>query len=131
MTETIVLYDRDCGWCRWTLAKLLAWDRHRRVRPVALQADEADRLLADVAPAERMASWHLVRPDGRRFSAGAAFPPLLALLPAGAPLARLAAALPGPTERTYAWVAGHRSQLGSRLRRSWIERADRRISERA
>lgn len=129
--SAIVLYDRDCGWCRWTLAKLLAWDRDARLRPVALQDGESDRLLADMAPAERMASWHLVRPDGRRFSAGAAFPPLLALLPGGTPLARIAQALPQATECGYGWVAKHRSPLGRRLRRSWIERADERISARA
>src|SRR4029453_11410301 len=35
----------------------------------------------------KMASWHLVMPDGRALSAGAAVPDLLRLLPGGAPLA--------------------------------------------
>jgi hypothetical protein len=64
---------------------------------------------------ERMASWHLVLPDGRVRSAGAAFPPLLRELPGGAPLAALAERFPGAAERGYALVAGHRSLIGSGL----------------
>ncbi|HEY5317267.1 MAG TPA: DCC1-like thiol-disulfide oxidoreductase family protein, partial [Solirubrobacteraceae bacterium] len=88
-----VLYDADCGFCRWALAGLLALDRDARVRPVALQAPAAAPLLTDVDPARRADSWHLISPDGERFSAGAGAPPLLRLLPGGrAPAALLAAA---------------------------------------
>ncbi|MDP9187873.1 MAG: DUF393 domain-containing protein, partial [Actinomycetota bacterium] len=59
-----VLYDRDCGFCRWSLSKLLAWDRSGRLRPVALQDPEADRLLAGMPEEERMDSWHWVTGDG-------------------------------------------------------------------
>ena len=41
-----VLYDADCGFCRWCLAQLLRLDRHGRLRPVALQDPEADLLLS-------------------------------------------------------------------------------------
>ncbi len=129
--EEIVLYDGDCGWCRWALAKVLAWDRDRRVRTVALQDAEADLLLSGMPSAERMASWHLVTADGRRFSGGAALAPLLRLFPGGALLARGAEAAPGVTDRGYRWVAEHRTPLGRRLRRSWVERADARIRERS
>ena len=90
-----VLYDRDCGFCRWSLAQLLALDRRRRLRPVALGTPEADALLADLTPEQRAASWHLVSPDGRRWSAGAAAPPLLRLLPGGRLPAAVACAGPG------------------------------------
>jgi predicted DCC family thiol-disulfide oxidoreductase YuxK len=129
--RAIVLYDLDCGWCRWTLAKFLAWDRYRRLRPVALQGSEADALLSDMPHGERMASWHLVTDDEHRFSGGAALAPLLTLLPGGSPLARCADALPRIVDRSYRWVAEHRSPLGRRLRRSWVERADARIRERS
>jgi predicted DCC family thiol-disulfide oxidoreductase YuxK len=52
-----------------------------------------------------MASWHLVEEDGTVNSGGAAFSPLLRRLPGGRPLAWLTAALPGPTERAYRYVA--------------------------
>jgi hypothetical protein len=27
MASTTLIYDSDCGFCRWLLAKVLAWDR--------------------------------------------------------------------------------------------------------
>lgn len=65
-----------------------------------------------------MASWHLVSPRGERWSAGAAAPPLLRLLPGGGPPARLLAASHALTERAYAFVARHRGALGSIFRAS-------------
>ena len=125
-----MLYDRDCGFCRWSLGKLLAWDRAGMLRPVALQDPEADRLLAGMPESERMASWHLVLPDGEVRSGGAAFEPLLRLLPGGGPLAALARRMPGVTDRGYRFVAGHRTPLGRRLTDGAKRRADRRIAAR-
>src|ERR671914_515493 len=82
--RTLLLYDADCGFCRVCVALVLAWDRRRRLRPVALQSEEAEGLLAQMPEEERMASWHLARPDGEVQSAGAAFPPLLRELPGAA-----------------------------------------------
>ena len=110
-----ILYDADCGFCRWSLVKLLAWDRHHRVRPVALQSPESNALLPGMTDEVKFASWHLVDPAGRVYSAGAAAPPLLRLLPGGAPLATVAAVLPGATDAAYRWVARHRTWLGERL----------------
>ena len=31
MTRPVALYDEDCGFCRWTLAKLLRLDRDGRL----------------------------------------------------------------------------------------------------
>jgi predicted DCC family thiol-disulfide oxidoreductase YuxK len=109
----------------WLLAPLLEWDRDRCLRPVALQAGEAEQLLADLTPQQRMASWHLIAPDGVRLSGGAALPALLRLLPGGGAPAAVFARLPGATERGYRWVAEHRSQLSR-----WVpERAKRRARE--
>ena len=116
MHRTVLVFDSDCGFCRWALERVLAHDRHERLRPVALQDPEADKLLAAIAPAERAASWHLVTPDRRVHSAGAAFPPLLRLLPGGRPLAALAAAFPGATEHGYRVLARNRGRLGRLLR---------------
>jgi predicted DCC family thiol-disulfide oxidoreductase YuxK len=113
---TSILYDRDCGFCRWSLRKVLAWDRRKTLAPVALQDPAADRLLASVPERARSDSWHLVTSDGRVYSAGAAAAPLLRLLPGGRPLALLAAAYPDFTEAAYRSIARHRSQLGRLVR---------------
>jgi predicted DCC family thiol-disulfide oxidoreductase YuxK len=113
--QLALLYDADCGFCRWSLDKILAWDRAGRLRPVSLQDPEADRLLGDMPVDRKMASWHLVTPDGRVYSAGAAAAPLAAALPAGGPLAALARAFPGVTERAYQLAARNRDRLASWL----------------
>jgi predicted DCC family thiol-disulfide oxidoreductase YuxK len=77
-----------------------------------------------------LASWHLIC-EGRRYSAGAALPPLLRLLPGGAPLARLAAATPRLSERAYAFVARHRGAFGRLIAQGARRRADERIGRRA
>ncbi|MFL5738143.1 MAG: thiol-disulfide oxidoreductase DCC family protein [Actinomycetota bacterium] len=106
-----LLFDADCGFCRWATARLLRWDRSRRLRPVPLQSAEADLLLATVPKELRGSSWHLVR-DGRVRSAGRAVSPLLRMLPGGRVLAAVAEAFPGGTDASYAWVARHRGLLG-------------------
>lgn len=125
-----VLYDAECGICRTLLAGLLGWDRRRRLRPLALQDPEADRLLADLAPEERLASWHLLSPDGARRSAGAALAPLLRLLPGGRAPAAACARFPAATERGYRWVAGNRAPLGRLLPAAVKRRADRSLARR-
>ena len=129
-TKAIVIYDADCGFCRWTLAVLLSADcPPAALRPLPSGTDEADRLLADLTVAERNASWHLVvdrgTPRAERFSAGAALGPALALLPRGRRPAALLARMPRLTERGYRWVADHRGLLGrfvpGRARR-WADR---------
>lgn len=131
MTRPIVLYDRDCGFCRWSLSKLLAWDRRGRLRPVALQSDEADRLLAGMPEDERMGSWHFATRDGEVRSAGAAFEPMLRELPGGRPFAAFAARAPRLTERAYRFVSGNRTPIGRRLSEAAKRRADDRIATRA
>jgi predicted DCC family thiol-disulfide oxidoreductase YuxK len=126
----VVLYDRDCGFCNWLLSGLLRWDRAERLRPVALQSPEADSLLADLAPAERMASWHLIAPSGERTSGGTALPALLRLLPGGRAAASFFGRLPVLTDRAYEWVAGHRSQLSTLVPQSFKRRAGERVRAR-
>jgi predicted DCC family thiol-disulfide oxidoreductase YuxK len=107
-----ILYDADCGFCRWSMDKILAWDRRRRLRPVPLQSQEADTLLPPgMDPQARMASWHLVTDDGKVHSAGAAAPLLFRLLPGGRPVAAVASTFPKMTQRVYRWVTNHRDGL--------------------
>jgi predicted DCC family thiol-disulfide oxidoreductase YuxK len=109
--QRVVLYDDDCAFCKWSLNKILAWDRRRRLRPVAIQSDEGQALLANVPESERLESWHLVLPSGDVRSAGAAAAPLAELLPAGRPLAFLFRSFPGLTDRAYRRVAANRNRF--------------------
>ncbi len=134
-----MIYDSDCGFCRWCLALLLMWDRGGSgrpgvLRPLPLATEEADRLLADLTEEQRDASWHVVLDDGDaadRLSAGAAIAPALRLLPGGRIPAALFARFPHATERGYRWVAGHRGLFGRfvpvRARR-WADRVIARFS---
>ncbi len=125
-----VLYDRDCGFCRWTLAQILRFDRGRRLRPLPIQSDEGQRLLERVPAEERLASWHLVTPDGEVHSAEAAFPGLFSRLPAGAPIAWLTSLLQGPSGLGYRLLVANRTRLGRRIGHERRERATRLLDER-
>jgi predicted DCC family thiol-disulfide oxidoreductase YuxK len=126
-----VIYDSDCGFCRWAMAWVLRVDRHHRLRPVALESPEADGLLAGVPSDVRTASWHLLSPEGRRYSAGEGLPPLLRLLPGGRAPATLAAAAQPLTNLLYRAVANSRSALGPRVTDNAKRRADELIAERS
>jgi predicted DCC family thiol-disulfide oxidoreductase YuxK len=110
---------------------VLAWDRRRSIHPIAIQSEEADRLLDGIPEEQRLASWHLIGDDGTVRSAGAAFPPLFRQLPGGTPLAALTARAPGATDRAYRWVAGNRSRWGKLVTEGAKRRADERITARS
>ena len=115
MSRAIVIYDEDCGFCRWSADRLRAWDRRQALRFVPLQDRETDRLLEEIPRERRGQSWHLVEPDGRVWSAGAAVPRVLRRLPLGAPFASLAEAAPGWTDHAYTVAARRRATLGHLL----------------
>ena len=116
MTTHEVLYDPDCGFCRVCVAVVLSWDRDGRLRAV---------------PGADLDSWRLILPDGTAVAAGAAFSPLLCLLPGGRPLARLTDRFPRAAERAYRFVADRRGAFGRPLPASTRRWADRVISESA
>lgn len=126
----LVLYDGDCGLCKWLLAGLLRFDRAGHLRPVALQRPEAEALLADLDPAERMASMHLVSPDGARTSGGEALPALLGLLSGGRLPAAALGRFPRSTDRFYRWVATHRIGISRFVPRRLKQRAAERVRAR-
>ncbi|HSD23703.1 MAG TPA: DCC1-like thiol-disulfide oxidoreductase family protein [Solirubrobacterales bacterium] len=130
MSKARLLYDRDCGFCRWCLGKVLAWDRRGALRPIAIQSEEADELLAGMPEERRLASWHLIDGDGTVRSAGDAFPGLFRRLPGGAPFAALTARAPRATDRAYRWVAGNRTRWGKLVTDGAKRRADERIAAR-
>jgi predicted DCC family thiol-disulfide oxidoreductase YuxK len=114
--STRIVYDGECGFCRWSLRKVLAWDWRGRLTPLALQDADAARLLAAIPERERFESWHLIASNGHVYSAGDAVAPLLRLLPGGRPLAALASACPRLTSRAYFLIARNRSTLGRVVR---------------
>jgi predicted DCC family thiol-disulfide oxidoreductase YuxK len=114
--QYLLLYDRDCGFCKWSLNKVLSWDRRRVLRPIAIQSSEGNHVLGSIPPGERLASWHLVAPSGEIRSAGAAAAPLARLLPGGRPLAFLFDSFPRATDRAYRWVADNRDRIAGWLR---------------
>lgn len=63
----------------------------------------------------RYGSWHLITPDGRIWSGGAAVPPLTRQLPGGRALAAIAEAFPHGTDHLYRFVARHRDRFGAAL----------------
>jgi predicted DCC family thiol-disulfide oxidoreductase YuxK len=112
MSETTLLYDADCGFCRWTSDRVRRWDRRGSLRVIPIQSAEAQALLGDMEGERKMASWHLVEEDGAVRSAGAGVAPLLRLLPGGKPLAVMAGLFPKSTDRLYRLVARNRETLG-------------------
>jgi predicted DCC family thiol-disulfide oxidoreductase YuxK len=110
-----VLYDEDCGFCRWSTDKLKAWDTRHRLTFAAIQGPQGAELLHAVPEAEWLGSMHAVTPDGRVWSGGQAVRVILAQLPGGSILASIAAALPDATDTTYRLVARHRERLGRML----------------
>ena len=110
-----VLYDDDCGFCRWSAERLRRWDRRGRLRFATIQGPTGDRLLGDLDETTRFGSWHVVTPDGRRRSSGAALAPTLEHLPGGRPLAALARVAPSLTDAAYRAVARRRTTIGRAL----------------
>jgi len=123
-----LLYDSDCGFCKWGVSGVLAWDRAGRLAPRAIQSEEAGALLGELSPDERLASWHLIAPGGVRFSGGEALAPLLRQLPVGRIPAAAASASPRLTNSIYGWVARHRSLLSKAVPAGAKRRAGRRVS---
>jgi predicted DCC family thiol-disulfide oxidoreductase YuxK len=112
---TTVLFDEDCGFCRWSADKLRRWDTRGRLMFASIQSARGAELLNAVAVAERLDSMHAVTPDGRVWSGGWAVRVILAELRGGSALASIAATFPGATERHYRLVAFHRNRLGRLL----------------
>jgi predicted DCC family thiol-disulfide oxidoreductase YuxK len=127
---TLVLYDRDCGFCRWCVGLLLAWDRRGRLRPETIQGETGAAALAGLTPEARLRSWHVVDESGRVWSGGAAFRALGPLLPAGWLLTTLASLSPAATERAYRLVANNRGRACRVVPASSKRRADQRIRAR-
>ncbi|HWF32878.1 MAG TPA: DCC1-like thiol-disulfide oxidoreductase family protein [Solirubrobacteraceae bacterium] len=108
----IVLYDDDCGFCRWSVAWALRHDDGDRLVAVPIQSPLGAELLADLDADERLRSAHVIDEHGARRSAGAAAAEVLSALAPTRALGRLAKRAPAPTSLLYDFVASHRHGIG-------------------
>jgi predicted DCC family thiol-disulfide oxidoreductase YuxK len=122
-----VLYDRDCGFCRTTLAMLLALDERGRLLPTSIQGEQGLALLGSVPVEHRLATAHVVGADGVVRSGGDAAAQLAAEVPALAPFAPLLGRLAGASRAGYGLVARNRTRLGPLIpeRAKWRPRRER------
>jgi predicted DCC family thiol-disulfide oxidoreductase YuxK len=103
----VLLYDSECRFCRFVARTVVRLDRHDRVAFLPLTAPQALPLLPDLSETERLASIHLVEPDGRRFSRGAALTRLIRRLGWPAPAKLLG--------RAYDPIARNRDRFGKHV----------------
>lgn len=120
----IVLYDADCGFCRWAMAWAVRRDHRHVLATVPIQSPLGSELLVDVAPSERLRSAHVIRDDGCRRSGGAAAADVLSALPSTRVLGRLARSLPRATALLYGMVAARRKSFGRLVGKEARRRAD-------
>lgn len=104
-------WDDQCRLCNFLkrLGEALDWSNRVSFVPIVSDAGEVD--LAHLDWDERLASSHLVDPQGRVHSAGAGILGLASLLPLTAPFAFLFRLLPGHevlVEKLYRFVAANR-----------------------
>jgi predicted DCC family thiol-disulfide oxidoreductase YuxK len=120
----IVLYDADCGFCRWAMAWAVRRDHHHVLVTVPIQSPLGSELLVDVVPSDRLRSAHVVRDNGCRRSGGAAAADVLSVLPPTRALGRLARSLPRTTASLYGVLAARRRILGRLVGNGARRRAD-------
>lgn len=120
-----VLFDRECGFCIWTVHLLLRLDRRGVLRAEPIQ-DRRD-LLPGMGDEVALNSFHLVEADGRVRSAGAALAAVLRRLPVTALVGAALGRLPRLAERAYRLVADHRGTLARAVPEAAKARARREV----
>ena len=110
--KTLVLYDGNCGFCRWSVTLAGRLDKRERLEPVALQTPGVlERFGVPRAEAEK--ALHVVAPDGSVHKAGNALRVMASELPWVWPL-RFLWLIPGFSwlaDRAYFLVANNRGRL--------------------
>jgi predicted DCC family thiol-disulfide oxidoreductase YuxK len=120
----IVLYDADCGFCRWAMAWAMRRDHRHLLVTVPIQSPLGSELLVDVPSSDRLHSAHVVSDDGCRRSGGAAAADVLSVLPPTRVLGQLAHSLPRTTALLYGVVAARRQSFGRLVGKEARRRAD-------
>jgi predicted DCC family thiol-disulfide oxidoreductase YuxK len=107
-SSVTILYDDDCGFCRWSADRIRRLDGRGVLAFVPIQGEVGADLLEAVPPQLRLATMHAVTLDGRVWSGGEAARVILEELPGGVFLSHVAAAFPELTDRVYRFVAANR-----------------------
>ncbi len=107
-----LLYDGDCGFCRLSTKVAMRLDDEERLRPVAIQSEEGQRLLTEVPEDLRLESFHVVTPGGHVVSGPDAAPLLARLLRGGHVPSRAMRRFPSQTAAAYGFISRHRGALG-------------------
>ena len=106
-SRPVLLYDAGCRFCRFAARTVVRLDRHERIAFLPFDDPEALPLLGDMPDEARTGSIHLIDPDGRRFSRGAALTRLITHLGAPAPARTLG--------RAYEPIARNRGKFGKHV----------------
>ena len=107
-----LLYDGECGFCRLSAKLATRLDDDDRLRTVAIQSEEGQRLLTEVPEELRLEAFHVVTPGGNVVSGADAAPLLARLLRGGHVPARAMRRFPAQTAAVYGFVSRHRGALG-------------------
>ena len=107
-----LLYDADCGFCRFSAKTMLRLDDDQRLRAVAIQSEEGERLLTEVPVELRLQTFHLVTPGGTVLSGPDAAAPLARLLRGGHVPSRAMRRFPGQTAAAYRFISRYRGVWG-------------------
>jgi predicted DCC family thiol-disulfide oxidoreductase YuxK len=115
-SATLVFYDGNCGFCRWSLTLALRFDKNTRLQPLPLQTPG---LLAahSIALADAEKALHVVTPEGQVVQAGWALWAILRELPWWR-AARVLWYIPGfaaLADWGYYRIANNRDRLGRYL----------------
>lgn len=126
----ILVYDADCGFCRWSVAALLDRDRRGVLEPMTIEEAGSRGLLDSIDPLDRTRSAHVVLPDGQVLSGGAGVPALAARVPGAAPIGALARVAPRLVDFAYRTIATNRMRISRLVPAEAKRRADLRLAER-
>lgn len=129
-SQLTVLYDEDCRFCRWSVAKLISLDGAAHLRPEPIQSELGQQLLAAIPTAERLASAHCVDTAGQVSSGGDAFSLVAAQIPGLGFASRVASAVPIVPQVGYRLVAGNRGSFGRFMTTERLAAADLAIAAR-
>jgi len=125
-----ILYDADCGFCRWSVARLLHLDSDKVLQPLTIQSAEGQTLLASIPEAERLDSAHCIDATGKVTSGGDAFAVVAERIPWLRPAAGPARLAPGLIRAGYRLVADNRRLFSHWMTPTRLAWADTVISER-
>jgi predicted DCC family thiol-disulfide oxidoreductase YuxK len=113
--RTTLLYDDDCGFCRWSADRIRRFDRRGRLTFAAIQSARGAELLRLVPPELRLTTMHGVSTDGRVWSGGEGLRLIVRELPGGSLLGTVLDAFPDTTDAVYRSVVRNRERFGAWL----------------